>query len=43
MYSVGHDGKDQDGDPQTDVVAAIPLHPGVPESAKNSSGFPKPK
>jgi hypothetical protein len=43
MYSVGHDGKDQDGDPQTDVVAAIPLHPGVLASTKTSSGFPKPK
>jgi hypothetical protein len=24
MYSVGHDGKDQDADPQSDVVVAIP-------------------
>lgn len=24
MYSVGHDGKDQDADPQDDIVAAIP-------------------
>jgi hypothetical protein len=28
LYSVGHDGKDQDADPQTDVVVAIPVvHP----------------
>lgn len=25
MYSVGHDGKDQDADPQQDVVVSIPL------------------
>jgi hypothetical protein len=25
MYSVGHDGKDQDADPQSDVVVAIPV------------------
>lgn len=43
MYSVGHDGKDQDADPQTDVVAAIPLNPSVSASNKTSSGFPKPK
>ena len=24
MYSVGHDGKDQDGHPQADVIAVIP-------------------
>jgi hypothetical protein len=26
MYSVGHDGKDQDADPQSDVVVAIPVN-----------------
>jgi hypothetical protein len=26
LYSVGHDGKDQDADPQDDVVVAIPLN-----------------
>lgn len=26
MYSVGHDGKDQDADPQQDVVVSIPLN-----------------
>jgi hypothetical protein len=25
LYSVGHDGKDQDADPQSDVVVAIPV------------------
>jgi hypothetical protein len=24
LYSVGHDGKDQDADPQSDVVVEIP-------------------
>ena len=28
LYSVGHDGKDQDGDPQNDVVVAIPANQG---------------
>jgi hypothetical protein len=27
MYSVGHDGKDQDADPREDIVVAIPLAP----------------
>lgn len=26
MYSVGHDGKDQDADPQQDVVVSIPIN-----------------
>lgn len=26
MYSVGHDGKDQDADPQQDIVVSIPLN-----------------
>jgi hypothetical protein len=26
LYSVGHDGKDQDADPQSDVVVAIPVN-----------------
>ncbi|GKS66268.1 hypothetical protein YTPLAS72_35720 [Nitrospira sp.] len=30
LYSVGHDGKDQDGDPKLDVVAEIPVgHAGL--------------
>jgi hypothetical protein len=27
LYSVGHDGKDQDADPHNDIVAAIPVGP----------------
>lgn len=34
MYSVGHDGKDQDADPHQDVVVSIPLNQSVPASAK---------
>ncbi len=30
MYSVGHDGKDQDADPQQDVVVSIPLSQPAP-------------
>jgi hypothetical protein len=41
MYSVGHDGKDQDADPQADVVVAIPMNPSVPAGHKTSSGSPK--
>ncbi|MEQ1794664.1 MAG: hypothetical protein ABL970_10775 [Nitrospira sp.] len=34
MYSVGHDGKDQDADPQQDVVVSIPLNPSSPTIPK---------
>lgn len=34
MYSVGHDGKDQDADPQLDVVVSIPLNQPATISAK---------
>jgi hypothetical protein len=38
MYSVGQDGKDQEGDPLYDVVAAIPKIQSVaPESSRTSS------
>ena len=43
IYSVGHDGKDQDADPQQDVVVSIPLNPASSGSSKVSSGFVKPK
>ncbi|MGQ0666662.1 MAG: tetratricopeptide repeat protein [Nitrospiraceae bacterium] len=41
MYSVGHDGRDQDADPQADVVVAIPMNSSVPAGQKTSSGSPK--
>jgi len=34
MYSVGHDGKDQDADPQQDVVVSIPLNQSATIAAK---------
>lgn len=34
MYSVGHDGKDQDADPQQDVVVSIPLNQSASTLAK---------
>lgn len=38
MYSVGQDGKDQDGDPQRDVVATIPItQPSMVESPRAAS------
>ena len=43
IYSVGHDGKDQDADPQQDVVVSIPLNPASSGSAKGSSASLKPK
>jgi hypothetical protein len=40
MYSVGHDGKDQDGDPLYDVVATIPKTQSVViESSRSVSPF----
>jgi hypothetical protein len=35
MYSVGHDRKDQDGDPQADVVVMIPVNQTRPASPKS--------
>jgi hypothetical protein len=43
MYSVGHDVKDQDADPEFDVVVAIPANPSTPAGSKTSSGPPKGK
>lgn len=43
MYSVGHDVKDQDADPQFDVVAAIPVNPSISAGSKPSSGSSKGK
>jgi len=41
FYSVGHDGKDQDADPQSDVVVEIPVaHSTVPPT-KSSTGSSK--
>ncbi|MDO9118625.1 MAG: hypothetical protein Q7U39_11755 [Nitrospira sp.] len=34
MYSVGHDGKDQDADPQQDVVVSIPINQPATATAK---------
>ena len=43
MYSVGHDGKDQDADPQTDVVVTIPVNQIPAFPAKSASGSSKSK
>lgn len=42
LYSVGHDGKDQDADPQSDVVVQIPVGhttaaPGKPSASSSKS------
>ncbi len=36
MYSVGHDGKDQDADPQQDVVVSIPVNQSAAAIAKSA-------
>ena len=36
LYSVGHDGKDQDGDPKLDVVAEIPVGHAGPAATKSA-------
>ncbi|MBX3318565.1 MAG: hypothetical protein KF890_01665 [Nitrospira sp.] len=36
LYSVGHDGKDQDGDPEFDVVAEIPVGHAGPAATKSA-------
>jgi len=43
MYSVGHDGKDQDADPQSDVVVTIPVNqtPAVPAKSPARSSKSK--
>jgi hypothetical protein len=43
FYSVGHDGKDQDADPQSDVVVAIPVVQTSAASAKPSAASSKPR
>jgi hypothetical protein len=43
LYSVGHDGKDQDADPQSDVVVVIPPNLSTPAGFKPSSGSSKVK
>jgi hypothetical protein len=43
LYSVGHDGKDQDADPQSDVVVAIPVNQASTVSAKSPFGPSKSK
>ncbi len=35
LYSVGHDGKDQDGDPELDVVVEIPVGHAGPAATKS--------
>lgn len=41
VYSVGHDGKDQDADPQSDVVVRIPVNQAPAAQAKPPAGSPK--
>ena len=41
LYSVGHDGKDQDADPQADVVVAIPAHYAGAAALKAPASTPK--
>jgi hypothetical protein len=43
LYSVGHDGKDQDADPQADVVVEIPVIHAPAAPAKPSAASPKPR
>jgi ribosomal protein S16 len=43
MYSVGQDGKDQEGDPQLDVVAAIPKTQSVVIESSRSVSPPRSK
>jgi hypothetical protein len=37
LYSVGHDGKDQDADPQVDVVVELPVAYTSSGQAKSSA------
>lgn len=41
LYSVGRDGQDQDGHPQTDIAVAIP--PGLTFTARSAAGAPRPR
>jgi hypothetical protein len=41
LYSVGHDGKDQDADPQSDVVVEIPVAQTSPSHANHSAASSK--
>ncbi|MGB4067555.1 MAG: hypothetical protein WBK08_05935 [Nitrospira sp.] len=41
LYSVGHDGKDQDADPQSDVVVEIPVGHTSAASVKSSASSSK--
>lgn len=43
FYSVGHDGKDQDGDPELDVVAEIPIGHTMTASTKSATRSSKAK
>ncbi|MBI5672844.1 MAG: tetratricopeptide repeat protein [Nitrospirae bacterium] len=43
LYSVGHDGKDQDADPQFDVVVEIPVGHTSAAPVKSSASSSKPK
>jgi hypothetical protein len=43
FYSVGHDGKDQDGDPELDVVAEIPIGHTMTTSTKSATKASKAK
>jgi hypothetical protein len=43
FYSVGHDGKDQDGDPELDVVAEIPIGHTTSASTKSATKASKAK
>jgi Tetratricopeptide repeat len=43
LYSVGHDGKDQDADPQVDVVVEIPGASTSASQTKSSASSSKPK
>lgn len=43
FYSVGHDGKDQDGDPDLDVVAEIPVGYATTAPTKSAAGSSKAK
>jgi hypothetical protein len=43
VYSVGHDGKDQDGDPEWDVVVEIPVGHATTAPTKSAAGSSKTK
>ncbi len=43
IYSVGHDGKDQEADPEQDVVVSVPLKPASSGNSNASPGTAKSK